>query len=198
MKNDKLEELQLGLKKLPGIGAKTAERLAFYMISGNKQTALDLANLIRDTVNTIQKCQVCGMLSQKSPCKFCRNDERIDSVLCVVERSQDVYLINKIEDYNGKFFVLGNLLSPLDGIGPKNINFLKLKNLVKNKNVSELILALNPSNEGESTMSFLTKELKEEVKNISRLATGLPVGGDIEFTTSKTLESAFKNRKKIE
>lgn len=197
MNNDKLDDLQEGLKQLPGIGAKTAERLAFFLISGNKQTALDLANLIRETVNSIQKCQICGMLSQTSPCKYCSNEERTDSLLCVVEKSQDVHLIDKIKDYNGKFFVLGNLLSPLDGIGPKHINFSKLKKLVKSKNIDELILALNPSNEGESTMSFLTKELKDDVKRISRLATGLPVGGDIEFTTSKTLESAFNNRKEM-
>lgn len=197
MNNDKLDELQQGLKQLPGIGAKTAERLAFFMISGNKQSALDLAHLIKDTVNSIQKCKVCGMLSQAAICRYCSDEERSDKFLCVVEKSQDVHLINKIKDYEGKFFVLGNLISPLDGIGPKHINFPKLKKLIASKKIDEVILALNPSNEGEATMSFLTKELKESVNKISRLATGLPVGGNIEFTTSKTLESAFNNRKEI-
>jgi len=193
----KLEKLKDGFKQLPGIGEKTAERLAFYLISQDKQKGLDLAELIRDSIDSIQKCEHCNMLSEKSPCHFCADDERDNATLCVVEKSQDVYLIDETGVYNGRYFVLGNLISPLDGIGPKHINFPKLKEMIEKENIKEIILALNPSSAGETTMAFITSKLQNSARKITRLATGLPIGGDIEYTSSKTLASALTHRNEL-
>lgn len=192
-----LEKLKNGLKQLPGIGEKTAERLAFYLISGDKQSALNLADLITDSINSIKRCENCNMLSEESPCPICKNENRLKNVVCVVERTQDIYLIEKTSEYKGRYFVLGNLISPIDGIGPNQISFPKLEKLLIRENITELILALNPSSNGETTMSFITSKLKRKNLKITRLATGLPIGGDIEYTTSKTLASAIKNRNEV-
>ncbi|MCK4357677.1 MAG: recombination protein RecR [Candidatus Cloacimonetes bacterium] len=192
-----LEKLKNGLKQLPGIGEKTAERLAFYLISGDKQSALNLADLITDSINSIKRCENCNMLSEESPCPICKNETRLKNVLCVVERTQDIYLIEKTSEYKGRYFVLGNLISPIDGIGPNQISFPKLEKLLIKENITELILALNPSSNGETTMSFITSKLKRKNLKITRLATGLPIGGDIEYTTSKTLASAIRNRNEV-
>ncbi|MCD6329116.1 MAG: recombination protein RecR [Candidatus Cloacimonetes bacterium] len=193
----KLEELKNGFKQLPGIGEKTAERLAFYLISQDAHVGLNLADLIRDSINSIQKCERCNMLSEKSPCHFCADDERDAASLCVVEKSQDVYLIDETGVYNGRYFVLGNLISPLDGIGPNHINFPKLKEMIEQENIKEIILALNPSSAGETTMAFITSKLQSPETKITRLATGLPIGGDIEYTSSKTLASALTHRNQL-
>lgn len=192
-----LEKLKDGLKQLPGIGEKTAERLAFYLISGDKQSALNLADLITDSVNSIKRCENCNMLSEESHCQFCKDETRLKNVLCVVERTQDIYLIEKTSEYKGRYFVLGNLISPIDGIGPNQISFPKLEKLISKDIITEMILALNPSSNGETTMSFLTSKLKRKNLKITRLAIGLPIGGDIEYTSSKTLASAIKNRNEV-
>ncbi len=193
----KLEKLKDGFKQLPGIGEKTAERLAFYLISQDKQVGLNFAELINDSITSIRKCERCNMLSEKSPCHFCADDERDDTTLCVVEKSQDVYLVDETGVYNGRYFVLGNLISPLDGIGPNHINFPKLKEIIEKDNIKEIILALNPSSAGETTIAFITSKLQSPNRKITRLATGLPVGGDIEYTSSKTLASALTHRNKV-
>jgi recombination protein RecR len=193
----KLEKLKDGFKQLPGIGEKTAERLAFYLISQDKQVGLNFAELINDSITSIRKCERCNMLSEKSPCHFCADDERDDTTLCVVEKSQDVYLVDETGVYNGRYFVLGNLISPLDGIGPNHINFPKLKEIIEKDNIKEIILALNPSSTGETTIAFITSKLQSPNRKITRLATGLPVGGDIEYTSSKTLASALTHRNKV-
>jgi len=190
----KLEGLKNGFKQLPGIGEKTAERLAFYLISQDKDVGLELAELIRESIISIQKCQICNMLSEKSPCHFCADEERDSSTLCVVEKTQDVYLIDETGVYEGRYFVLGNLISPLDGIGPNHINFPKLQKMIEDENIKEIILALNPSSAGETTMAFLTSHLQKDERKITRLATGLPIGGDIEYTSRKTLASALTYR----
>ncbi|HEX37977.1 MAG TPA: recombination protein RecR [Candidatus Cloacimonetes bacterium] len=190
----KLEELKNGFKRLPGIGEKTAERLAFYLISQEKEVGLQLSELIRESITSIQKCESCNMLSEKSPCHFCADDQRDEKTICVVEKSQDVYLIEDTGVYKGRYFVLGNLISPLDGIGPNHINFPKLQQLVEKEDIHEIILAVNPSSAGETTISFLTASLQKDGRKITRLATGLPIGGDIEYTSKKTLASALTYR----
>lgn len=192
-----LENLKNGFKKLPGIGSKTADRLAFHLISGKKQEAFDLAETIKNSINSIRKCDVCNMLSANSPCQFCTDQDRQDDLLCVVERTQDIYLLEKINNFKGRYFVLGHLISPIDGIGPREINFPHLESLVIERGIKEMILAINPSSEGESTMSFISEKLQNDEMEITRLATGLPIGGNIEFTTTKTLQNAFDHRQKI-
>lgn len=195
--DEHLENLKNGFKKLPGIGSKTADRLAFHLISGKKQEAFDLAETIKNSINSIRKCDVCNMLSANSPCQFCTDQDRQDDLLCVVERTQDIYLLEKINNFKGRYFVLGHLISPIDGIGPREINFPHLESLVSERGVKEMILAINPSSEGESTMSFISEKLQNDEMKITRLATGLPIGGNIEFTTTKTLQNAFDHRQKI-
>ena len=189
-----LAELVQNLKKLPGIGSKSAQRLAMYLISMDKAKALELSESIRKTVESYTNCSICNMLTETDPCLFCADTNRNDNVLCVVENTQDIYLIENTHEYRGKYFVLGNLLSPLDGIGPNDINFPKLLKLVETNKISELILALNPSAEGESTISFLASKFESHQLKITRLSTGLPFGGDIEYTSSLTLGNALKRR----
>lgn len=200
-----LEKLKDALKELPGIGEKTAERLAFYLISSNKETALRLSQLIAESVNAVKRCESCNMLTDESPCRICQNPERIEDLLCVVEKTPDIYLIEKTGAYKGRYFVLGNLISPIDGTGPNHINFTKLLQKIKKENIAEVILALSPSTAGETTISFLTSKLSEafggqegsQKLKITRLATGLPIGGDIGFTSAMTLAAALKNRSPV-
>jgi len=189
-----LEEVIRNLQKLPGIGKKSAQRLALYIIEMDKKDALKLSDSIRNAVQNVKNCSICNILTEQNPCQFCSDETRQNNILCVVENTQDVYLIENTEEYKGKYFVLNGLLSPLEGIGPEDINFPKLLALLKKTSVDELILALNPSAEGETTMSFLASQLKPFVKKITRLSTGLPFGGDMEYTSSITLGNALKRR----
>ncbi|HHE65205.1 MAG: recombination protein RecR [Candidatus Cloacimonadota bacterium] len=194
MFNGFLEDLVNNLIKLPGIGSKTAQRLAIYLISKEKADAINLAESIKDAVQSYKNCSICNMLSEKDPCRFCEDTTRITNVLCVVENTQDAYLIENLHEFKGRYFVLNELLSPLDGIGPDEINFPKLEKIINSDNVDEIILALNPSAEGESTINFLASQFEDKDIKITRLSTGLPFGGDIEYTSSLTLSNAFKRR----
>lgn len=189
-----LGDLVQNLKKLPGIGNKSAQRLAMHLISQDKEKALLLAASIRHAVENFTKCSICNMLSESDPCEFCADARRQKNFLCVVENTQDIYLVENTHEYHGRYFVLGNLLSPLDGIGPEEINFPLLLDLIRKDGIEELILALNPSAEGESTISFIASHLEGTAINITRLSTGLPFGGDIEYTNSITLGNALKRR----
>ena len=134
------------------------------------------------------------MLSETEPCKFCSDETRLSNVICVVENTQDAYLIEDLHEFKGKYFVLNELLSPLDGIGPDEINYPKLEKMIISGKINEIILALNPSAEGESTINFLASQFEGKNVKITRLSTGLPFGGDIEYTSSLTLSNAFKRR----
>ena len=189
-----LGELVQNLKKLPGIGNKSAQRLAMHLISMEKTKALLLAESIQNAVKNYTNCSICNMLSESDPCEFCADEMRQKNSLCVVENSQDIFLIENTHEFRGKYYVLGNLLSPLDGIGPDEINFPKLLDMIQNDGINELILALNPSAEGESTINFIASQLEDTNISITRLSTGLPFGGDIEYTSSITLGNALKRR----
>lgn len=194
MFNGFLEDLVNNLKKLPGIGSKTAQRLAIHLISKEKADAIKLADSIKDAVLSYKHCSICNMLSETNPCRFCEDTTRITNVICVVENTQDAYLIENLHEFKGRYFVLNELLSPLDGIGPEEINFPKLEKIIISDNVDEIILALNPSAEGESTINFIASKFEGKNIKITRLSTGLPFGGDIEYTSSLTLSNAFKRR----
>ena len=194
MFNGFLEDLVNNLKKLPGIGSKTAQRLAIHLISKEKADALNLAESIKDAVQSYKNCSICNMLAETDPCRFCEDTTRISNVICVIENTQDAYLIENLHEFKGRYFVLNELLSPLDGIGPDEINFPKLDKIIKTGEIDEIILALNPSAEGESTINFLASQFENKDVKITRLSTGLPFGGDIEYTSSLTLSNAFKRR----
>ena len=189
-----LEDLVQNLKKLPGIGKKSAQRLAMFIISMEKESAFQLSESIKKAVDNYHDCSICNMLTETEPCLFCADLSRNEKILCIVENTQDIYLIEDTHEYKGRYYVLKNLLSPLDGIGPDGIFFPKLLKQIKSNKIEELILALNPSAEGETTMNFLASELNKLVGKITRLSTGLPFGGDIGYTSSLTLGNALKRR----
>jgi recombination protein RecR len=189
-----LAELEKNLKRLPGIGSKSAQRLAMFLISNHRDVATDLAESIQNAVDNYHNCQVCNMLTEDEVCHYCAAQHRDDKLLCIVENSQDVFLVENTQEFRGKYFVLNSLLSPMDGVGPEEIFFPQLIKLVKERQIQEVVLALSPSAEGESTISFLADELSDFVQQITRLSTGLPFGGDIEYTNKLTLGNALKRR----
>jgi len=195
--NNKLDDLKNGLKQLPGVGEKTAQRYALYLLNQNKENSLNLADTIREAVESHTFCEVCNMLSDSNPCVICRNKERDHSILCVVENTYDVYLIENTGDFHGYYFVLGHLLSPMDGIGTSEIHLPELLNRVKSEIITEVVLALNPSAEGETTIELIASELAPYRKTITRLSTGLPFGGNIEYSSPTTLSNAIKRRYSI-
>lgn len=197
MFNGLLKDLAQNLKQFPGVGEKTAQRLAMFLISQDKERSRRLAQSIIDAVDQYKNCSLCNMLSETDPCSFCSDTERDTKNLCVVENTADVYLIQNTHEFKGLYFVLGHLLSPLDGIGPTEINFPKLLNRIKQIQPEEVILALNPSPEGETTINYIASQLSSMNISITRLSTGLPFGGDIEYTSSMTLSHAFKRRMPI-
>ena len=194
----KLGELEQTLKILPGIGAKSAQRLAMFLVGQKKENSLHLAKIIEETVTVYRRCNKCNMLTEFATCTYCMDSTRNDNILCVVETSQDVFLLENTHEYKGRYFVLGALLSPIQGIGIDDIGFDKLVKLISDQKISELILALNPSAEGETTISFLTTKLQNYVPKITRLSTGIPFGSDIEYTNSLTLSEALKRRYTID
>ncbi len=190
----KLGDLEQALKILPGIGAKSAQRLAIFLINQNKTNALNLATSIVEAVESYFNCPTCNMLTEQSPCEFCQDSFRSSEKICIVENTQDVFILENIHEFKGRYFVLGRLLSPIQGIGPKEINFAKLMEILKNNIIEEMVLALPPSAEGETTINFIASQAKDFVENITRLSTGLPFGGDLEYTNQLTLAEAFKRR----
>ncbi len=194
MASEKLEKLEFELRRLPGVGKKTAQRLAFFLINDDKENALGLALAIQDAVSSFKKCSKCNFLSESDPCEFCSDSSRDNNSICIVESSQDVILVEKTNMFHGRYFVLGNLLSPLDGIGPQEIKFPELLAFIKELNAKELILALDPSTEGETTINFIADECKSLGLKITRLSIGLPFGGNLEYTNSITIANAFDRR----
>lgn len=188
------EELKQGLKKLPGIGEKTAVRLGMYLLRMPKEEAAAIGEAVIKAVNNYSHCEKCNILTEEQPCSFCTDASRDQRYLCVVENTQDAYLVEGTHEFRGRYFVLGNLLSPMDGIGPAEINFPLLLRFLEDNPVEEIILALSPSVEGESTINFLVTQLGDKVGKITRLSTGLPFGGDMEYATSKTLSNALQRR----
>lgn len=194
---DSIKLLIDSLKNLPGIGSKTAERLAFSMIDFDKDKLTAFSEAICGVRDKVSRCNVCGNISDGDVCSICLNCDRDNSVLFVVEKPKDIYLFERLGVYNGKYHVLNGLISPLDGIGPSEINLSKLIERISSDNVKEIILALKPSIEGETTMQYIKKVLENVNVKISKIATGVPIGTDIEYIDSLTLEMAIDERKNM-
>ena len=191
--DESLQKLINSLKTLPGIGEKSAQRIAMHLLNKNKEEILDLADLLKFLVSNYKKCSICNRYTESDPCSLCNDQNRNQTLICIVEKTEDIYLIEETQEYKGLYFVLGALLSPIDGIGQNQINFEKLENLLEERSqIKEIILALNPSVEGEVTMVFLADSLKDY--QVTRLATGLPFGCDIHYSTTYTLANALKRR----
>lgn len=195
--SDNLEKLIDGFSRFPGIGRKTAQRLAWHLIGEDKSFASTLAESIIKVSESFRPCSACLMLSESDPCPICESTTRDESLLCIVESSADVLIIEKMNEYNGLYFVLGHLLSPIDGFGPKEIHADLLKKMVEIKAPEEVILALKPSAEGEATMHYISEILQDSSCKITRLSIGLPFGGDLEYSSNNTLKNAWARRHSV-
>jgi len=191
-----LENLIKEFTKLPGIGRKTAQRLAFDVLKKPREDAISFAKALVEAKDSIKFCRICFNFSEDELCHVCENSNRDNSIICVVEKASDITIIEKPGRFNGSYHVLGGLLSPLSRIGPENLHIKPLLNRM-NDSVIEVIIALNPSVEGEATTLYLTKLLKPLVSRISRLAQGLPAGSELEFADELTLSRALEGRVEI-
>lgn len=182
------------LSKLPGIGKKTAQRLALHIIKNDRESAEKLAKAIVDLKDKLMLCKKCFNLSEAEFCDICKNPKRDQTTICVVEEVSDVIAIEKSHEYNGLYHVLGGVLSPLMGIGAENIRIKELINRFHDEEIKEVILALNPDTEGETTSLYLAKLIKPLGIKVTRIARGIPIGGDLEFADEATIGKAMINR----
>ena len=192
-----LKNLIENLKSLPGIGGKTAERLAFSMLSFDNNHLTNFSNAIIDVRDKITNCKLCGNIAESDLCSICSNNQRDFSTIFVVEKPKDIILFEKLGVYKGIYHVLQGLISPLDGIGPDDIALSELLNRIDNEDIKEVILALKPSIEGETTMQYIKKLLEDKNVKVSKIATGVPIGTDMEYIDSLTLELVIDERKKL-
>lgn len=193
-----LNKLINELGKLPGIGSKTAQRLAFHILSLTDREADELAEAISAAKKSLKYCEVCGNLTDKERCPICEDGARDGSVICVVESPQDVMAMERIREYRGRYHVLHGTISPMDGIGPNDINLVSLvRRLQAELDVKELILATNPNIEGEATAMYIANLLKDTGIRITRIAHGLPIGGDLEYADEETLLKAIEGRREL-
>ncbi|MEA2031277.1 MAG: recombination mediator RecR [candidate division Zixibacteria bacterium] len=191
-----VERLANRLSRLPGIGRKTASRLAFHILKLSREEALELSDSIREVKDKVGFCSICGNISETDPCQICSDPSRRSDIICVVEETSDAAAMDEIEGFNGRFHVLGGRLSPLDGIGPDD---LKIKELLAriNDDLSEVVIATNPNVEGEATAIYLAQLLKPLNVKVTRIARGLPVGSDLEYADSVTLSRAMEGRREL-
>lgn len=192
-----LEQAIEQLAKLPGTGRKSARRIALFLLKQNEESVVKLAEAIIHLKKSITRCSTCGVISDNDPCSICDNTKRHNGQICVVEESQDVFLIEKTNEFRGLYHVLGGIISPLDNIGPDDIRVRELMQRINDENeeVDEVILALNPDSEGEATSYYLNKLLRsyESIK-VTRIAYGIPMGTELEFIDEATLSRAFASR----
>ena len=180
--------------KLPGIGPKTAQRLAFHVLDMKEDDVVQFAKALVDVKRELTYCSECGHITEQDPCYICQDKQRDHSIICVVEDDKDVIAMEKMREYKGLYHVLHGSISPMDGIGPEDINIPSLINRLKNDEVKELILAMNPNLEGESTAMYISRLVKPIGLTVTRLAQGLSVGGDLEYADEVTLSKAIIGR----
>ncbi len=185
------------LKHLPGIGQKTAQRLAFHILRTNPEEALALADAIRNAKANIHECSICNNITDTDPCLYCSGSSRNPKIICVVEEPHNIWAVEKTRNYNGLYHVLGGALAPLEGIGPEQ---LKLKSLIarlKGGTVEEIILATNPTAEGEATAAYVSKLIKPLGVRVTRIGVGIPVGSDMEYADEITMLKAMEGRREL-
>ncbi len=185
------------LKKIPSIGAKTAQRIAFYITGLPQEEVESLAEAIKDAKQNTFYCSICNSITHVDPCQYCTDPSRNDEIICVVEEPFNISSIEKTEIYNGRYHVLLGALSPLRGVGPDELETEKLVKRIKKGNLEEIIIATNPTVEGESTAVYLAKILKDFKVKLTRLAMGLPVGSDIDYADQVTIKKALEGRTEI-
>ena len=194
---ESLDKLIGNLNKLPGIGIKTAQRLAYHIISLPESEAEELADAIVSAKRLVHFCPICGNYTENEICEICADAKRTGDVLCVVKDARDVLFMERMHEFHGRYHVLGGTLSPMDGIGPDDIRIKELLERVQKDNVKEVILATNPDVEGEATASYIAGKLKPLNVRATRLARGIPIGGNLEYIDDLTLSKALENRREI-
>lgn len=192
-----LQQLIDALKCLPGVGPKSAQRMAFHLLERDRQGARHLAEALVEAIDNIGHCEQCRTLSETEVCNICNSASRDSSLLCVVETPADVLAIEHIAEYRGKYFVLMGHLSPLDGIGPNELGLDKLEKRLAGDEINELILATNPTVEGETTAHYISELAKQYDVAATRIAHGVPLGGELEYIDAGTLAHAFSGRQRI-
>ncbi|MBN2797331.1 MAG: recombination protein RecR [Clostridia bacterium] len=183
--------------KLPGIGRKTAQRLAFHVLSIREDQAFALANAIVEAKRKTRFCSVCFNITDVDPCVYCTNEKRDQSIICVVESSRDVLAIEKTREYKGLYHVLHGAISPMDGIGPDDIKIKELLSRLSNHEIKEVIVATNPTIEGEATAMYISRIISPLGIDVSRIAHGIPIGGDLEYADEVTLSKSLEGRRKL-
>ena len=191
-----VDNLIAQLSRLPGIGTRTAQRLAFHLLRVSKEEAFALADAIREVKERIGFCRECGNLTEEELCAICQDARRDRSVICVVEQPADLLSLERTHEYRGLYHVLGGALSPLDGIEPKDLRIDELVERVERNGVAEVVLATNPNMTGEATAAYLADRLRDRTR-VTRLASGLPVGGDLEYADEVTLGRALSGRREM-
>ena len=185
------------LKKLPGVGSKSAQRLAFHILRGSGEDAEALAAAIRDVREKLRLCSVCNNITDVDPCAYCSSPTRNQRLVCVVEEPTNIAAIEKTRHFNGVYHVLHGALSPLHGVGPEQLRIANLARRVEAGQVDEIILATNPTVEGEATAVYLSRTLKRPGLRVTRIATGIPVGSDIEYADEITMQKAMEGRREL-
>jgi len=193
-----IQDLIDALGRLPGIGPKSAQRIAFHILQSESETAAALVDAIRTVKERVKFCTECGNVSEEMQCRICRDPRRENTSICVVEESKDVIAIERTREFRGKYHVLGGAISPIDGVGPDQHRSRELMVRLADSEVTEIILATDPNLEGEATATYLARLIKPLGLKVSRLASGLPVGGDLEYADEVTLGRAFEGRRTVE
>jgi recombination protein RecR len=192
-----IQDLIDALGRLPGIGPKSAQRIAFHILQAEPEIAAALVDSIRTVKERVKFCTTCGNVSEEDECRICRDPRRENSSICVVEESKDVIAIERTREFRGKYHVLGGAISPIDGIGPEQLRIRELMLRLSDPEIKEVILATDPNLEGEATATYLARMIKPLDIKVSRLASGLPVGGDLEYADEVTLGRAFEGRRNV-
>ena len=195
MATKSIEKLTDYFYRFPGIGKKSASRLAFHILEMDKSYIDNFVNAIYEVKNNTEKCSICGNLSESPICSICSDENRDSSIICVVEDNKDIIALEKSKSFNGKYHVLNGKIAPLDGVTPDKLNIKSLLERVAKEDIKEIILALNPDLEGETTAMYLMKLLKPFGVKITKIASGIPMGGNIEFSDIATINRALNDRK---
>ena len=185
------------LGRLPGIGPKSAQRIAFHILAADPVDILRLADALREVKERVRFCSICGNVSEEEQCRICRDPRRDLPVLCVVEESKDVVAIERTREFRGRYHVLGGAINPIEGVGPDDLRIRELMARLADNAVTEVILATDPNLEGEATATYLARMISPLGIAVSRLASGLPVGGDLEYADEVTLGRAFEGRRRV-
>jgi recombination protein RecR len=186
------------LGRLPGVGPKSAQRIAFHLLAADPVDVRRLASVLVEVKDKVKFCSICGNVAEEDTCRICRDPRRDPAVLCVVEESKDVVAIERTREFRGRYHVLGGAISPIEGIGPDELRIRELMTRLADGAVTEVILATDPNLEGEATATYLTRLLKPMGLRVTRLASGLPVGGDLEYADEVTLGRAFEGRRSVD